>query len=282
MKRFPHKRVIITGAGSGFGRALALVFAEKGWRIGVSDINEERADETIGLVGKAGGTGEKYICDVTDPEQIEAMAAHYLDKWDGVDIMVNNAGVASAGYMEETPLDLWRWMLDVDLMSVIYGCRTFIPIMAEQGFGHLINMASCAGIASFPEMSCYNVPKAAVISLSETLRMELAPKNIGVTVIAPTFFKTNLMDQFKSPRARQANMAGSFFEKSKVTAEDVARHAYTCAEKNKFYAVRQIDGKAVWFMKRLFPEIYLRVSARIYKKGVFDRYLNADGKDEQK
>jgi NAD(P)-dependent dehydrogenase (short-subunit alcohol dehydrogenase family) len=278
MKRFPRKRVIITGAGSGFGRALALVFAEKGWRVGVSDINEERADETVSLVSNAGGSGEKYVCDVTDPEKIDAMAAFYLDKWDGVDIMVNNAGVASAGYVDETPLDVWRWMIDVDLMSVIYGCRTFIPIMVRQGFGHLMNMASSAGIASFPEMGCYNVPKAGVISLSETLRTELAPKNIGVTVIAPTFFKTNLMDQFKSPQARQADMASSFFEKSKVTAEDVARQAYHCAEKKKFYAICQSDGKAIWFMKRLFPETYLRLSAFIYKKGWFDQYLGSGNK----
>lgn len=277
MKRFPQKRVVITGAGSGFGRALALVFAEKGWRIGVSDINEERAGETVGLVNNAGGTGEKYICDVTDPEQIDAMAGHYVNKWGGVDVVVNNAGVAGAGFMEETPLDLWRWMIDVDLMSVIYGCRTFIPILAEQGFGHLVNMASCAGIASFPEMSCYNVPKAGVISLSETLRVELAPKNIGVTVVAPSFFKTNLMDQFKSPHARQADMASAFFEKSKVTAEDVARHAYNCAQKNKFYAVCQTDGRAIRLMKRLFPETYLRVSAYVYKNGMMDKYLGTGG-----
>ncbi len=277
MERFPEKRVVITGAGSGFGRALALVFSAKGWRIGVSDINEERADETIGLVGRTGGSGDKYICDVTDPAQIEAMAAYYKDRWGGVDIVVNNAGVAGAGYMEEISVDVWRWMIDVDLMSVIYGCRAFIPIMAAQGKGHIVNMASSAGIASFSEMSCYNVPKAGVISLSETLRMELAPKNIGVTVIAPTFFKTNLMDQFKSPRERQANMASTFFEKSKVTAEEVARHAYKCVEKKKFYAICQTDGRFIWLMKRLFPESYLRISGYIYKKGWFDKYLNAGG-----
>jgi NAD(P)-dependent dehydrogenase (short-subunit alcohol dehydrogenase family) len=281
MKRFPEKRVVITGAGSGFGRALALVFAEKGWRIGVSDINEPRADETVKLVNAVGGKGDKRVCDVTNPEQINAMAAYYVQKWGGVDIVVNNAGVASAGYMEEIPLDLWKWMLDVDLMSVIYGCRTFIPILAKQGNGHIVNMASSAGLASFAEMSCYNVPKAGVISLSETLRMELASKNIGVTVVAPTFFKTNLMDQFKSPRDRQATMASSFFEKSKITAEDVARQAYRCVEKKKFYAIRQLDGKVIWMMKRWFPETYLRVAAYVYKNGMMDKYLNVGGPDKK-
>ena len=275
MKRFPEKRVVITGAGSGFGRALSLAFARRGWRVGVVDINEERADETVTLVNTAGGQGEKAICDVTQPEQIEDMAAFYKDRWDGVDIVANNAGVAAAGYMEEIPIETWRWILELDLMSVIYGCRTFIPMLTTQpGGGHIINMASYAGIAAAPEMSCYNVPKAGVICLSETLRMELAPKNIGVTVVAPTFFKSNLMDQFQSPQKRQEEMANTFFNKSLVTANKVAEHAYRCVEKKKLYAICQIDGKALWLLKRLSPELYSRLGGFIYKTGLFDKFFN--------
>lgn len=277
MKRFPEKRVVITGAGSGFGRALAMVFAEKGWRIGVSDINAERADETLKMVNEAGGRGEKSICDVTRPEQVDAMARGFVDLWGGVDIIVNNAGVASGGYMDEVTPDVWQWMIDLDLMSVIYGCRTFIPIFLKQGSGHIVNMASSAGIMSLPEMSSYNVPKAGVVSLSETLRMELAPKKIGVTVLAPTFFKTNLMEQFKSPRQRQANMASTFFEKSLVSAETVARHTYKRIHRNKMYAVCQIDGKVLWLLKRWFPESYFRIGGWIYTSGIADKYLNAEG-----
>ncbi|MDY6903391.1 MAG: SDR family oxidoreductase [Thermodesulfobacteriota bacterium] len=275
MKRFPEKRIVITGAGSGFGRALAMVFAKKGWRIGVSDINEERADETVDMVNAAGGQGEKSICDVTKPDQVDAMARGFVDLWGGVDIIVNNAGVASGGYMDEVTPDVWQWMIDLDLMSVIYGCRTFIPFFLQQGSGHIVNMASSAGLVSLPEMGSYNVPKAGVVSLSETLRVELAPKKIGVTVLAPTFFKTNLMDQFKSPRQRQANMANAFFAKSMASADTVAKHAYKRIQKNKLYAVCQIDGKVTWMMKRWFPETYFRVAAMIYKSGIADKFLNA-------
>ncbi len=275
MKRFPEKRVVITGAGSGFGRALSLSFARRNWRVGVVDINEERADETVALVNDSGGKGEKSLCDVTRPEQIREMAAHFQNRWSGIDIAVNNAGVAAGGYMDEITLEIWRWIVELDLMSVIYGCRTFIPLMAGQpGGGHIVNMASCAGIACLPEMSCYNVPKAGVIALSETLRLELAPKNIGVTVVAPTFFKTNLMDQFQSPRQRQEEMANTFFDKSLATADKVAEHAYRCVDKKKLYAICQIDGKTMWRLKRLAPELYHRLGGFFYKKELYKKYFN--------
>lgn len=274
MKRFPEKRVVITGAGSGFGRAFALCFAKRNWRVGVVDINEERADETVAMVNDVGGQGEKALCDVTRPEQIEDMAAFYKDHWGGIDIAVNNAGVAAGGYMEKISLETWRWIVELDLMSVIYGCRTFIPLMADQpGGGHIVNMASCAGIACLPEMSCYNVPKAGVISLSETLRLELTPKNIGVTVVTPTFFQTNLMDQFKSPDKRQEDMANTFFEKSLVTVDKVAEHAYRRVEKKKLYAFCQPDAKLTWFLKRLTPELYFKIGGFLYKKEMYKKYF---------
>ena len=137
MKKFPGKRVVITGAGSGFGRALALEFAEKGWKIGVADINEKRAIETVDLVTQKGGQGLKILCDVTDIQQMEDTAALLKDKWGGVDIVVNNAGVAGAGYMEKIPMDRWDWIIGLNLKSVIHGCRVFIPLLEEQAKGIL-------------------------------------------------------------------------------------------------------------------------------------------------
>ena len=275
MRRFPGRRVVITGAGSGFGREFSLSFARRGWNVGVSDIDEGRADETVRQVKECGGLPQKYMCDVSKPEELQNMADCFREEWGGVDIMVNNAGVAAAGYMEEISLDDWNWIIEMDLMSVIYGCRAFIPLMKEQGNGHIVNMASCAGLACLPEMSCYNVPKAGVISLSETLRWELASRNIAVTVITPTFFETNLMDQFRSPREKQRKMANAFFCKSSATARQVAEHAYKKVSKQKLYAVYQTDGKVMWILKRMFPELYTRVGGFFYKKGLFDRLRGA-------
>jgi short-subunit dehydrogenase len=122
-------------------------------------------------------------------------------------------------------------------------------------------------------MSCYNVTKAGVISLSETLKVELADFNIGVTLLAPTFFQTNLMDQFYSPDERQRHMANRFFEKSRYTAKDVARHTYWAVKRNKFYVLPQTDAKLVWLLKRLAPELYFKCLSWGYKQGLAEKLL---------
>ncbi len=273
LKKFPEKRVFITGAGSGFGRALALEFAKMGWKVAIAEINPERAAETGGLVTAAGGHPLEIICDVTSPESMEEAAAEIKTAWGGLDILVNNAGVAAAGRIENTPLETWDWILALNTKSIIHGCRAFIPMLKEQGSGYIVNMASNAGIASLPEMGCYNVTKAAAISITETLRGELAPFKIGVSVICPTFFKTNLMDQFTSPDENQRKMANAFFSKSRFTSERIAKHVIKRVNKGKFYIITQPDGKFIWYSKRFFPETYFRVLSYVYSSGLFKKYL---------
>lgn len=152
-------------------------------------------------------------------------------------------------------------------------CRTFIPLFKEQGYGYIINVASCAGIASLPEMGCYNMTKAATLSLSETLRGELSPYNINVSAVCPTFFKTNLMDQFTSPDKRQEILAQKFFEHSSATAEEVASHIIKNISRKRFYIIKQMDGKFVWWTKRHFPELYFNKLSFIYRKGIFHKFL---------
>jgi NAD(P)-dependent dehydrogenase (short-subunit alcohol dehydrogenase family) len=275
-RKFPKKRVIITGAGSGLGRATALEFAKREWNIGIAEINKKRAEETADLVRREGGTALVLPCDVTKPKDFEKVLNRAAKEWGGVDILINNAGVAAAGYFEKIPLDRWDWILDINLRSIIFGCHVFIPLFKQQGYGHIVNVASNAGIASLPEMGSYNVTKAAAISASETLRSELSPHNIGVTVVCPTFFRTNLMDQFTSPDERQKKMAEKFFEKSKTSSEKIARHIISSIEKNRFYVITQADGKFTWWSKRHFPELYFKLASYVYKKGYMDKYLGID------
>ncbi|MDY6906255.1 MAG: SDR family NAD(P)-dependent oxidoreductase [Thermodesulfobacteriota bacterium] len=270
LKRFPNKRIVITGAGSGFGRAMAVEFAKMGWKIGIAEINSERAAETATLVSDAGGEPVEIICDVTKPEDLTAAAAEVKRLWGGVDILVNNAGVAAAGLIENTPLETWEWILTLNTKSIIYGCRAFIPLLKEQGAGYIVNMASNAGIASLPEMGCYNVTKAAAISITETLRSEMAAHNIGVSVICPTFFKTNLMDQFTSPDENQRKMANAFFSKTRFTPEQIARHVIKGIKKKKFYIITQPDAKFTWYTKRFFPELYFNGCSSILKQSYHD------------
>jgi NAD(P)-dependent dehydrogenase (short-subunit alcohol dehydrogenase family) len=273
-KKFPEKRVVITGAGSGLGRALALEFARRNWRIAIAEINDERAAESAKMVREQGGIPLTIHCDVTLPRDMENVLTIVRREWKGVDILINNAGVASAGWFERIPLEKWDWIIGINLMSIIYGCRTFIRYFKESGTGgYIVNVASSAGIASLPEMVSYNTTKAAVISLSETLRIELSKINVGVSVVCPTFFKTNLMDQFSSPDERQRQLADTFFGNAKITSEQVARHTVASIEKNRFYVITQADGRNMWRMKRWFPELYFKIFGSIYKKGIFDRHL---------
>jgi NAD(P)-dependent dehydrogenase (short-subunit alcohol dehydrogenase family) len=273
MERFKTKTVVITGAGSGFGRGLAMDFAKLGWKVAVSDINMNRAEETVRLMDGT-GQGLAIACDVTKPEEVQALADAVLSQWGTVDIIINNAGVPVVGFMHEVPLEDWRFEIDIMLMSVIYGCRTFIPIFKKQGWGHIVNTASSAGIVSLPEMAPYNVTKAGVISLSETLRSELKGSNIGVTVVCPTFFKTNLMDQIRVTDDHQVKMASAFFDKfSFGTVESVTRATLKAIGKNRLYVLPQPDSKLFWFLKRMTPNTYYNVNAFLYSRGILDKIL---------
>jgi len=273
-KKFPGKRVVITGAGSGLGKALAMEFAKRNWNIAIAEINDERARESAEMVKKEGGIPLTIHCDVTKPEDLENVLNVVKKEWKGVDILINNAGVAAAGWFEAIPLEKWDWIIGINLMSIVHGCRTFIRHFKETGTGgYIVNVASNAGIASLPEMVSYNTTKAAVISMSETLRTELSKINVGVSVVCPTFFKTNLMDQFTSPDERQRELANTFFGNAKTTSEKVARHTVESIEKNRFYVITQKDGRNMWRMKRWFPELYFKVMSLFYKTGFYDRHL---------
>lgn len=274
MDRFKSKTAVITGAGSGFGRGLSLCFAKLGWKVGVSDINIERAEETVRLVNEAGGKGMAIKCDVTKPEEVQGLADSVLSKWGTVDVIINNAGVPVVGFMEKISLEDWKFEIDLMLMGVVYGCRTFIPVFKKQGWGHIVNTASSAGIVSLPEMAPYNVTKAGVIALSETLRGELKKSNIGVTVVCPTFFKTNLMDQIRVTDDHQINMANAFFNKfSFGTIDSVCKSTMNAIRKNRLYAVPQPDAKLFWFLKRMTPNIFYSVNSFLYSRGLMDKIL---------
>jgi NAD(P)-dependent dehydrogenase (short-subunit alcohol dehydrogenase family) len=277
---FPAQpRCVVTGGGSGLGRAVCLELARRNSaRILVADVNADGAAETVALVQEAGGEAHGVYCDVAQPAQVESLAAEAERLWGGTDILVNNAGVAAGGNIGEITLEDWQWIMGINLWGVIHGCHAFVPRMKTQGQGWIINVASCAGIACLPEMASYNVTKAGVIALSETLAPELAADKISVTVLCPTFFKTNLLDTFRSPNERQLNLAQAFFDRSSVTAEDVARAALDGAEKGHLYVIPQKDGKMVWRVKRLFPNYYLKQVTKQYTVGVFQKIAAKVGK----
>lgn len=274
MERFTTRTVVITGAGSGLGKCLALEFAKLGWNVAVCDIIEERVRETTRLVDATGGCSLACPYDVTRPEDVESLAEDVIKTWGSVDILINNAGIPVAGYMEKVPLEDWRFEIDSMLMSVVHGCRTFIPIFKKQGRGHIVNTASSAGIVCLPEYGPYSTTKAAVIGLSETLYAELWKSRIGVTVVCPTFFKTNLLDQARCTDERQIVVTNAWFDRfSFGTSEGVARKTLKAIRKNKLYVLPQPDAKLAWIGKRLSPSLFQRGKAALYASGLYDRIL---------
>ena len=261
------RNAVITGAGSGFGRALALVLAKKGWKILIADINRAGMEETLAMVRKAGGEGEVFECDVSKSADVQRMADYSFSTWKQVDLLINNAGVVSCGFVGDIPLEDWKWCVGINFWGMLYGCHSFIPGMKAQGGGHIINVASCAGLLSFMEMGPYNVTKAAVISLSETMRQELVPHKIGVTVSCPMFFNTHLLDNMRYQDQFQNEFAHSAFEHGRLSAEEVAQRTIRAYEKNKLYMIPQFTGKYYWILKRLSPSIFYSIISYAMKKG---------------
>jgi NAD(P)-dependent dehydrogenase (short-subunit alcohol dehydrogenase family) len=266
MKKYPNKRVVITGAGSGLGRALSLEFAKRGWKIGIVDINDASAEKTLQMVEQAGGKGEVFHADVTDPNAVKAMADHFFSTWRGVDILVNNAGIAIGGAVGNVPLEQWKTIVDINFWGMLYGCHEFIPKMKVQGGGHIVNVASAAGLLSLISMSPYSVTKAAVISLSETLRMEAAPYNIHITVACPMFFNTGLLDDMKTTDPWIGEVAKTAFQVGH-SADVMAKKLIKAVEQDKLFVVPMIYGKMLWLNKRLTPNLYYNLSAWLNMHG---------------
>lgn len=250
---FPKNiRAVVTGAAGGLGWAVAEALASQGARLLVADIDEQGAVSAAKKLSDAGAEAYATACDVRDPTQVEALASAAESYWGGSDLIVNNAGVAVAGPIGRVSLEDWRWVMDVNLWGVIHGCHTFVPRFEAQGHGYVLNVASAAGLVAAPLMGPYSVTKFGVVALSETLYAEVADKGISVTVLCPTFFKTNIMASGKGPGGAAA-AAEKRMSESKIQAPEVARFALDALAKNQLYALPMVDGRVLWRLKRLVP-----------------------------
>ncbi len=262
--RFPQKRAFITGGASGLGLAYAEKLAKDNWRVAIADINEERLEQAKNRLETLGATVLSMVVDVTSKEQQQNAADQLEQQWGGVDLVFNNAGIGSCGKLNEQDDDEWHRVINIDLWSVIHGCRVFAPLLKKQGGGHIINTASSAGTLCLAEMAAYNVAKSGVVALSETLNVELSPDNIGVTVVCPTVLKTNISESLKGETNFEKNIAEQI-EKSKFTPEMVADSTFAGIRKNKLYVMPQADARWVWAIKRWMPENFTKLMTYLYK-----------------
>ena|SRR5690606_12180904 len=258
-KRSRDASAVVTGAGSGIGAAFAHELARRGGRVVCSDIRLDTAEATANAILRAGGSAHAVACDVADIDQVDYLAAAAEEWLRGTpDLIVNNAGVGIGGRpVGDIPLADWHWTVGVNMWGVIHGCHVFVPKLRAAGKGGIINVCSAASFAAAPLMSPYNVTKAAVLALSETLAAELAGTGVTVTALCPTWVKTNIARDGRIPDGT-SRVAQKMMDITGLSAERVARTTLNAFDKGELYVLPQLDARLVWRMKRYAPASYAR------------------------
>lgn len=260
MKDFADKVAVVTGGASGIGKATATRFAEEGMKVVLADIEEAALEQAVRELRDRNFDVMGVPTDVSRNEAIEALAQETLSAFGGVNVVHNNAGVVVSGPIEELSLSDWEWVLGVDLWSVIYGVRTFLPLIKETGEGHIVNTASTAGLQASGSIAPYNVAKFGVVALTETLRVELDEADCGVSasVLCPGAINTQIVhskrnrdpesakDHKGSPQedAFEKNAGALLAEQGKDPSE-VAAMIVNAIVHNEFWILTHDDWKNV-------------------------------------
>ncbi len=259
---------VVTGAGSGIGAAFAIELGRRGGAVVCSDINEAAAQSTADAIVGNGAKAVAVRCDVAKIEDVSALAEE-SQSWFGAapTLVVNNAGVGAGGAaIGEVSLDDWAWTLGINLWGAIHGCHVFTPILREAGpWGPgraprgIINVASAAAFSAAPGMAAYNVSKAGVLSLSETLAAELSGAAVRVTVLCPTFVETNILESGRITE-ESGELAARLTRWIGFSPDKVARICLDAHDRSELYCMPQLDAKFGWSIKRLAPQAYTRVA----------------------
>jgi short-subunit dehydrogenase len=246
---------VVTGAGSGIGRATAEHLAQRGCRLALVDVRPDGVEETASILRTRGATTSVHLADVSDADRMIALAADVADRHGGCHIVVNNAGVTAAGRFEdERPEDL-RWIVDINVWGVVNGCRAFLPLLHEAPEAHIVNLSSMVGFVGLPLNASYSLTKGAVRAFTEALRAELIDSAIGVTAVFPGAIRTNIMFEARGGEAdRLATMARSRLAPVALRPPSaVAKKVVRAIERDRARAVVGIDAHAVDLLARLAP-----------------------------
>ena len=249
----------MTGAGSGIGRATALLLASLGAKLHAVDVDEAAAHAVKAEIEAVGGQATVHTTDVTDPAAVEALAERVFAEDSAVDVLHNNAGVGHAGPVDETSLEEWQRVLAVNLMGVVHGVHFFVPRMLAQGRpGHIVNTASLAGLVAVAEMAPYATSKHAVVGLSESLNSELSPRGIHVSAICPGLINTPIVAaaHLEGYTAQQRDRIQGIYTRFGATP-DVVAEAVVDAIRNKkmIRVVPRSHGALNWGLRRISPRL---------------------------
>jgi NAD(P)-dependent dehydrogenase (short-subunit alcohol dehydrogenase family) len=255
MRDFSNAVVVITGAGSGIGRALAKEFAARGAELALADINTAALEETRSLLGNAkAGT---YMVDVGDASSVEAFARKVRQDFGRVSILVNNAGVALYGVFEELSLADFEWLFRINFWGVIYGCKFFLPLLRQEKEARIVNISSVFGLIAPPGQTAYGSSKYAIRGFSESLREELRGSGVQVSCVHPAGISTNIGNNARAAAASdpqgQVQARELFNRVARITPEEAAATIVRGIMQNKDRILIGSDAYRIDRIARLFP-----------------------------
>jgi NAD(P)-dependent dehydrogenase (short-subunit alcohol dehydrogenase family) len=272
MKSLDNKVVVITGAGSGIGRSLALRAAAKGARLAISDWNQAGLDETVALLKESGAPEIKADrLDVSDKAAFRAYATDVAEHFGVVNVIINNAGVTYSGPVEQIDYDNFEWIMSINFWGVVYGTQEFLPHLIASGDGHVVNISSLFGLISMPGQATYNASKYAVRGYTEALRedMLVAGHKVGVTCVHPGGIKTGIARNGRATKGEDvAKLAQIFDEKlARMSPDKAAEIIIGAVEANRPRQLVGMDAHAIhWIGKTLgarYQDVFATASKRI-------------------
>lgn len=270
MKSFRNKNVVITGAGSGIGRSTALAFARAGANVHVVDLDESRANTVAKEVEANGVKAFAHAVDCSKYENVSALAEKTYELSGRIDVLHNNAGVGHAGLTHETSIEDWERVLSINLWGTIYGIHAYVPRMLQQdGERHIVNTASGLGLMAVPGMAPYCATKFAVVGISESIRAELEPSGIAVSVVCPGVINTDIVNSSKPKGSTAAHHeeAKKLFETRGASPDLVAHDILEGLRKNRPVIITPARHVLpMWLVKRASTAMYASLAKRVGKK----------------
>lgn len=250
---YRDKIAVVTGAGSGIGRSIAVLLGKHGARVHCADIDGDAAVKTAEEIGNAAA----HTVDVTDAAAVERLAETVYEADGRVDLLFNNAGIGHAGKVEDTALEDWRRVLDINVLGVVHGLHAFLPRLQEQGGdAHIVNTASVVGLVAPPQMGPYAASKHAVVGLSQSLASELRGTGIAVTILCPGVIDTPIVgrSRMSGETARHKEQAVDYYRRKGTSPDKVAKDLLADVCRRKLFCLTpRIEVGAAWFIQRLSP-----------------------------
>ncbi|GAB5451404.1 MAG: SDR family NAD(P)-dependent oxidoreductase [Halioglobus sp.] len=255
------KTAVITGAGSGIGRALAQQLNREGCSLYISDINPDTLAETVASLCNKEAAVYHRTLDVADRSAVHAWADEAAAQSGHVDIVVNNAGVALMSLVEDCDYDNLEWLMNINFWGVVHGTQAFLPLLRKSGQGHIVNISSVFGIIAVPTQSAYNAAKFAVRGYTEALRHEMAGSNIHVCCVHPGGIRTNIARSARGgdPAISNEDRGKEFEKMARTTPESAAAQIVRAVEKKKKRLLIGWDARFMDIVQRLFPVNYGRL-----------------------